>query len=301
MYWGEQIEAADPSPALSQPALFEFGGQAENFSGKNSGLEMWGQSYKRTVPGESAGKIPESGKIPDLEMRVMKLEKRVSELESRKNSVIDAENFRKTEEIPAENGEIPNVNSLNNNNKNTFNHQDNLIVVAEKIPESGEIPEKLNEEEIDARWDENCDIIDAYRRNARLDVVCVDGKYISYTNYSDDEYHSFLELNPSPELVEFILPRAKDYETAKKWLGYSLKQAKEQLCQQLGFWGPGRSEIVRRDDIHLANIDYLYWNWYLNGKGNGKLTLGGILSQILNHCDEMAASKSGPLNIKYLK
>lgn len=307
LYWGERIEPADPSPASYQAELPGIGIQAEKFSGK----------------------IPESGKFPvpskrstndiiqDHEARIRALEAELAALKSGEiperieqktstfvqNSIENSEKFPKTGEIPTKSGEFSDVNFKTTTTINeSINNQEKLIVVEEKNPESGKIPdsekipENLTDEEIEDRFEIN--------RNAALEYWRQKDSYeLDYKapEYKKEEYEEFLDLDGDPEIFEFILPRAASPDVVKKWLGLSRKQAKEKLARLFGFWGEGLGELINRDDIHLQNIDYAYWDWRKNEKDKPNIKIGIVLMRILNHYDELSAKNSAPLEYKYLE
>ena len=284
LYWGETVEPADPSPACDQPALFELGDGVGNFSGKIS----------------RSGKFPESGKIPELEYRLARLEKRVSDIETGKNSGFLPEKVRKTVEIPAETGDFP-----DDDIKSSSIKQSNLILQVtddEKPAESGNFPDPESDDRDADGLNEYericCDLFREYNL-ARNDVN--NGHYEDGIKWTNDEAWALIDIHADPKLFEFILPRAADFEAAKKWLGYkSMRTAKYFLCKKFGIYKNLQREFADRNDIDLYAIDFHYWNWRLHESDNPKITLGSIISRIDKHFDEARAKSTDWLKDKYL-
>ena len=273
LYWGETVEPADPSPACDQPALFELGDGVGNFSGKIS----------------RSGKFPESGKIPELEYRLARLEKRVSDIETGKNSGFLPEKVRKTVEIPAETGDFP-----DDDIKSSSIKQSNLILppTDDENGESGNSPE-LSEEELDERWDQNVDIAQDYLNECRINGI---------PTLSKDEIRGLLEMNPAQDVFEFVLPRAKNFEAAKKWLGYgNMRTVKYQLCKYFGIYRKLQREFSGREDITADAIDWHYWNWQRNEADNKSITLGTVVSRISQHFNEAKTASGEVLEYQYLE
>jgi hypothetical protein len=275
LYWSETTEPADPSPASSQPTLFELGSGAENFSGKKTG----------------SGKFPESGKIPELEMRVSMLEKRVFELEKRKNSGKDAENFRNLVEIPADFGEFSDDDFKSSSSINTdieINHHDDDAGESGKIPDKEEIRSLMKQVD-----DEYCRYEHGYR------------KYPDYMAADIDNDPELLEelvkIQPDAEVLEFAMTRTASYDSFLEWVKLSQKQAKKKLLDYFGINGRMQCDIVKNDDISLFEIDYHYWNWKLNEQNRPNVTLGTIGSRILKQFDRLTAKTSDPLKFSYLE
>ena len=314
LYWGEKVEPANPSPASDQPALFDLPGGGENFSGRNFDLEISGQSHKGTVPGKS-GKIPETGKIPELEMRVSALEKRVSELENRRNSgnscqrsVISGQktgnfpeisgqwsvangqesgNSPKTGEIPGESGEFPYDDLISSSSINPDKEINNDDDESGNFPEIGEIPEDYRD-----RFIETYDYFQRAKNNYDVD---------SALKLTDDEMGKLIALHADMKLVDFVMTAASNFDVAYKWLQYDYATAKRELCAQFGIYKTIQQKIAEDKSISLSEIEYHYWNWRLKESDNPKITLGSIITRIVNHFDVMKARESWPLACGYLE
>jgi len=284
LYWGETTEPADPSPASEQPSLFEYEDGAEKFSRKNSGL---------AIP----GKIPESGKIPEMEARIMALEARVTALESGKipeTVEISGElsgNFPKTGEIPAESGEFPHDDFKSSSSTYTdiqINQHDDDAEKSGKIPEKEEIRNLINQ--IDNEYSR-------YEYGYR--------KYPDFMATDIDEHPELLEdlaeIQPNAEVLEFALTRTASIDAFMEWVKLSKKQAKKKLLDYFGINGHMQCDIVKNDDISLFEIDYHYWNWKLNETEKPNVTLGTIGSRILKQFDRLTAKTSDPLKFCYLE
>lgn len=158
LYWGEKVEPVNPSPASDQPALFDFGGGGENFSGENFSSGQWS-----VASGQKSGNFPESGKIPELEKRVSELEKRVTMLEKRNFSGIqgsesgnspeisgqwsvvsvqESGNSPESGEIPGESGDFPDLINLNKENNTDPDMDVSCLILSEtEKSETGKIPD----------------------------------------------------------------------------------------------------------------------------------------------------------------
>ena len=293
LYWGETIEPANPSPASDQPALFELGDGAENFSGKNSGLGF-----------------RHPGKSPDLEKRVTALEKRVSELEKRNISGLESGNFPETSasqmvidgkspetgEIPAESG---------NFTDDRFINQSLLSNIPEDIkinndecgnsPESGKNPVSKDEyievlNELDRVYGRYEDGFRKYPEYGQVDAIGEGSDFV------DD----LVRLQPSLQAVEFFVPRVSHFDRLIEWLSLSRNEAKKKLLDYYGISGRMMAEIMNDKRISLQEIDYHYQYWKLHEKDLPKWTLGTVGSRIIRGYDKRSAVTSEPLKINCL-
>ena len=225
-------------------------------------------------------------------MRVSMLERRVTDLENRKNSVIDAEKYRETAEIPAENEEITDDNnlllSLSPSTETTID-QDHNNNASGKIPENGKIP----------TFEESLKVIED-----------IDG-YYSETNYGKRIFPDYLslenvdmktiaELHPDPDVISFAIPRSSTIEGLKRWAGFSYQQAKEELLHFIGITGKMAAAIMADNKITLEEIDFHYWDWQKHKEERPTWTIGTVGSRIIRGFDRLAAKTSDPLNFGYL-
>ena len=269
LYWGEKVEPANPSPASDQPALFELGDGAENFSGKNSGFGF-----------ELPGKFPETGISPALEKRVSALEKRVSELEKRSFSGSECGISPKNEEFPV----IPGEFSDDEINSSSISNPD---IDKQKTDDEGEYRQKF---------------LDIYQDYKSMNGAGTNpySQIHGMEEFSDGELEELISLHADPDLAEFVLPRAAGFESAKKWLKFGVKKAKYELCKKFGIYGKKAEEFSGRDDISLWMIDYHYWYWRMNEGDNNRITLGTVIFRIDKHFDNERAENSLPKMCGYL-
>ena len=264
LYWDERTEpAADPYPASEQPSLFEYEDGAEKISRKNSELAI-------------SGKIPESGKISEMEARITALEARVSALESGK--------------IP-ENGEFSHDDFKSSSSINTdiqINQHDDDSGNTGKIPEKEEILKIIKQ--IDGEY---CRYEYGYRKYPDFMTTDIDN--------NPELLEDLAKIRPNAEVLEFALTRTASFETLIEWAKLSKKQAKKKLLDYFGINGRMQCDIVKNDDISLFEIDYHYWHWKLNESEKPNVTLGTIGSRILKQFDRLTAKTSDPLKFCYLE
>lgn len=287
LYWGEKVEPANPSPASDQPALFELGDGAENFSGKISGMGFWGQSHKGTVP----GKFPETGISPALEKRVSALEKRVSELEKRSFSGSERGISPKNEEFPVIPGEFSDddfKSSSSTSSSTEINQDDDDTERSGKIPEKEEIRNLINQIDNEFGRYEN-----GYRKFPDYMATDIDN--------NPELLEDLAKIRPNAEVLEFAMTRTASFDSFMEWAKLSQKQAKKKLLDYFGINGRMQCDIVKNDDISLFEIDYHYWNWKLNEQDKPNVTLGTIGSRILKQFDRLTAKTSDPLKFCYLE
>jgi len=274
LYWGETMEPVNPSPASEQPALFELGSGAENFSGKNNN----------------------TGKIPELEYRISMLEKRVTNIENRKNSGPEPEKLREVVEIPAKTGEISDDRSLNQsllcNSSTNININDDETG---KSPETGKIPVSRDEyiellNDLDRTYGKYENGFRKYPEYAAVDAIGEGSSFV-------DE---LVKLQPSLQAVEFFVPRVSNFEQLISWLSLSRNEAKKKLLDFYGISGRMMTEIMNNKNISLAEIDYHYQYWKLHEQDLPKWTLGTVGSRIIRGYDRRSAITSEPLQINCL-
>ena len=196
----------------------------------------------------------------DVIVKITTMENRIRELEDRITALESAENRKFYDLKPAEI-----VNSA--------------PLINESINKETDIPIKQ-----DCLIDS---IVEDYRRDPGRGI-----------DYSDDEMAQLRNLNPDPDVLEFVLPRAGDFQTAKKWCGYDLRKLKYNLLRRFGVAMPALQRITDDPEISPWLIDFHYWRWYLDAKK--EQTLGFVVYKIEKGVDRLKAVNSSPLQYRYL-
>lgn len=151
------------------------------------------------------------------------------------------------------------------------------------------INESINKD-IDTEIKQDClidSVVEDYRRNPGHGI-----------DYSDEEIVQLRSLNPDPNVLEFVLPRAGSFEIAKKWCGYDLRKLKYNLLRRFGVSMPALQRITDNPEISPWLIDHHYWKWYLDAKK--EQTLGFVVYKIEKGIDRMKADNADPLQYRYL-
>jgi len=290
LYWGETVEALNPSPASEQPPLFELGSGAENFSRKNSGLGFESAAGVSVIPS-----VKKSGNFPGLEQRVMDLERRVSVLEGGISSVIG--------KIPAENGVFSDVNLTTTRSINPENDDKQVVVLeAEKIPESEEIPENDVPAEKFETQEEYLQLMrelqDYYKQRDHFGCPV----FKDYALIPDDVMEKVAEMRPDCRVLEYILPRTAYADVLFEWCGLSFQEAKKKLLAEVGIFGKYEGQIMANTDISLVEIDYHYWKWKLyEEKDHPEWKIQMIGHRIANQFDRQSARTSDPLKFGWIE
>ena len=119
--------------------------------------------------------------------------------------------------------------------------------------------------------------------------------------YSKEELEKLLSKRPDPELLRFVLPRAKSFRAAQKYIGSGVKAAKLNLLWQLGCGGPLQKQIGDDANASLWLIDYWYWRFRTDEAFDYEQDKALMLTKILNGDDrEYAEDGERPVR-QYLK
>ena len=73
-------------------------------------------------------------------------------------------------------------------------------------------------------------------------------------NYSKEQLHELISMEPDPEVLQFILPIATKFENAKTWCGKDLQAAKRSLLRKNGIVNGMAAEIVHNEAATLEMI-----------------------------------------------
>ena len=206
-------------------------------------------------------------KITTLENRIGELEKQIAEMSRIFYDLKSQLNPEKAPEVVNSTTEIVNSAPLINQSINTDTDK--------------EIKQDCL---IDSELKQICD--DYCRRNR-------DG-----IDYTADELAELQGLQPDPDVLEFVLPRAGDFETAKKWCGWDVRKVKYNLLKRFGVTMPALQRITDDPEISPWLIDHHYWQWYLEGQRNQ--TLGFVVYKLDKKVDRMKAESADPLQFRYL-
>lgn len=246
----------------------------------HSGFQLTGENYQlplywdeKTEPADPSPalsapetSLPEaasenfSEKITILEKEIESLKSRVTELENRKN----------------------------------YDSEPEIIVNSTaEIVNSTPLVKQTSNKDIDKEINQDClidsellEILDEYRRLGHGLI------------YSENQLRELCELRPVPAVLEFVLPRAGDFETARKWCSWDVRKVKYNLLKRFGISMPALQRITDNPDISPWLIDYHYWAWYLGA--NKDQTLGFVVYKIEKGVDRLKAESIDPLQYRYL-
>jgi hypothetical protein len=220
-----------------------------------------------SLPEAQPEKFSEHEKITTLEKRIESLEAMIAEMSRNFYDLKSQLNRENRPEIVNSTTEIVNsaplINESINKDTDTDRNQDYLINL------------------------DLSQIFDEYRQRPG-----------SGLEYSDDELTQLMDLNPDPDVLEFVLPRAGDFQTAKKWCGYDIRKLKYNLLRRFGVAMPALQRITDDPEISPWLIDYHYWKWYLDAKK--EQTLGFVVYKIEKGIDRLKAVNADPLQYRYL-
>ena len=119
--------------------------------------------------------------------------------------------------------------------------------------------------------------------------------------FTRDQLQELARLANDPDVLEFVLPRASDFESAKKWVKDDMRHLKYHLLKRFGIVMPALQRITDNKDISPWQIDYQYWHWYLEDQvKNPNYGLGWAVKKIEMGYDVNTAETSGPLQYQYL-
>lgn len=222
-------------------------------------------SLPEAAPENFSGKKYESEN--EVIVKITTMENRIRELEDRITALESAENRKFYDLKPAE---IVNSTPLINEsiNKDTDKEVNQDLLINSELRE----------------------ICDEYNRRNR-DGIC----------YTDLQLDQLIRMNPDPEVLEFVLPRARTFESAQKWAKFDIRHVKYHLLKMFGVGMPALQRITDNTDISIWMIDYHYWYWYLmEQQSHPNLKLGWAVSKMEKCLDKLKAENSDPLQYRYL-
>lgn len=234
-------------------------------------------------PQEPCGYCPEIAKITSLEHEI-------TDLKSRVNCLEDLLNRKNCESKRAE--------IVENDQKFVDNHQEiaeNTIEIVNSAP--------LINESINTDTDNNHEssLIDSDRSAIIADYKNSLTGYGRGIEFSDTQLQELAKLATSADMLEFVLPRAASFESAKRWVKLNLRLAKFHYLKRIGVKDPALSNIINNSNISLFLIDHHYWHWFLLERiENPALQLGWVVRKILDQYDRTAAESAGPLQVAFL-
>lgn len=120
--------------------------------------------------------------------------------------------------------------------------------------------------------------------------------------YSLEELQELVGMHPVPDVLRFVLPRAKSFDAAKRWAAFDLKSLKRELLIKVCNVGdPALSRIAGNDQISPFQIDYHFWNWFLRDRHeNPNHRPGWYVNMIERGAEKMVAETEDPLKCEYL-
>lgn len=120
--------------------------------------------------------------------------------------------------------------------------------------------------------------------------------------YSLDELRELLAMNPDPDVLRFVLPRASTPEAARRWASYDVRHLKYHLMEDVfKITMPALKNFTNDENITPSLIDYHYWTWYLKDRHeNPDHKPGWYVDLIRKGAEKMLAEESEPLQYKYL-
>lgn len=120
--------------------------------------------------------------------------------------------------------------------------------------------------------------------------------------FSVDELRELVVMNPDPEVLRFVLPRAKTPEAARRWASRDMRHLKYFLMKEVfNIFMPALKDFTNDEKISPYLIDYHYWKWYLEDRiENPDHKAGWYVDLIRKGSEKMIAEESKPLQYEYL-
>lgn len=192
------------------------------------------------------------------------------------------------------------VNSTTSPVSAVDNSSENKTEVVKNTAEVVNSPTLINNQSSNTDTDINQDyLIDC--DNELAEIAADYQKHGHGCVYTDEEMKKLTDLQPDPDVLAFVLPRAGKFETAFKWIQLDKKHAKYHLLKKFGVTMPALQRITDNENISLEEIDYQYWRWFKYDRlDHPNYTLGLVVRKIENGYDRINALNSEPLEYQWL-